>query len=79
MHICVSRRAIVRRDPAPGVIPRKQEITKAGEIKSRQLPEPQPGLCMLFTVRFAEAWAIADRRSCRVHILWRAARCDGPN
>jgi hypothetical protein len=66
LHIRVSRCAGVTRHPARRRTARKREITKTRkpETKCRRLPEPQHSLCMRFTVRFAEAWAIADRRRC---------------
>jgi hypothetical protein len=66
MHIRISQCARVTRHPARRRISRKQDITKTRkpETKCRRLPEPQHSLCMRFTVRFVEAWAIADRRRC---------------
>ena len=54
------------RHPARRRTSQKREITKTRkpETKYRRLPELQHSLCMRFTVRFVEAWAIADRRRC---------------
>jgi len=64
MHIRIRQCAGVTRHPARRLISRKRVITKTRkhETKCRRLPEPQHSLCMHFTVRFVEAWTIADRR-----------------